>query len=369
METGKIISIVNYKGGVGKTTGAFNIGIGLSFLADKKVLLIDLDPQCSLSTMCLKAYSRRTSITKYVKDLKFDNTINYVLRSYLNSIGVFGKKTDIDLSKLIFKNFYKGYNKTLNNIDFIPATMFDDTDKSYFKGLDDLEIEISTKQTIDIGGNKELSFDLENFIKLREYAETSRISQLSLFAKFFTDFKLTEKYDYIIFDCPPSNNLITQNALIVSDYYLMPTIMDFMSSNGIVHFDSLIQNTILSKMKKTYQKAINKSEDYLKYFKKPNVKLLGVYESLRRTQVDASTYRYQVNNIPGIKNKLLDTIIYVHKGTSEATGDGYAVWSVNVEKDNYSPHFCFGALIKEILDKLGDKYDTLNITNRQREWL
>src|SRR5205809_390656 len=44
----KVVSIINFKGGVGKTTLTANIGAGLA-IRGKRVLIIDLDPQASLT--------------------------------------------------------------------------------------------------------------------------------------------------------------------------------------------------------------------------------------------------------------------------------------------------------------------------------
>jgi len=45
--------------------------------------------------------------------------------------------------------------------------------------------------------------------------------------------QVQDQYDYIIFDCPPNFNLVTQNGLFASDSYVIPAIPDYLSTLGI----------------------------------------------------------------------------------------------------------------------------------------
>ncbi|MSS08865.1 AAA family ATPase [Clostridium sp. WB02_MRS01] len=325
----KVISMINYKGGVGKTVSTYNIGYGLAFLNDARVLLIDLDPQCSLSTVCFKAISRTYNRIIDISNISEDQTINSVIKYYLSA----GQNNpNIDLDKVITHIPYTCYDGTkFNKVDFIAATMYDSGNNYYEKGLDDLEIDI-----------------------VRNYAnQISHINLVTLFSRFMLDTKINQMYDFIIFDCPPANNIITQNALAVSDYYLIPTIMDDLSSNGINHLKNLIENSIFAELYRCNSGLIDRSSYGSQYecLKYPP-QLLGIFETLRKTTV-------QYNSRDIVKQRfgplLFDEIIYHHKGTGDYTSAGYSCFSQNINENNqqYAPHVNYGKLVLSILARLG----------------
>ena len=68
---GKIIALVNQKGGVGKTTSSINLAASLGVLK-RRVLLVDLDPQGNAST---GIGIDKSTIKKSIYDLLLDNGI------------------------------------------------------------------------------------------------------------------------------------------------------------------------------------------------------------------------------------------------------------------------------------------------------
>ena len=99
---GKVISLINQKGGVGKTTTSINLAASLALLG-KRILLIDLDPQCNATTgiglnkgdiekSIYNVFNGTSSINEAIVKTKYKNL--YVLPANINLAGI-----DIELEQ------------------------------------------------------------------------------------------------------------------------------------------------------------------------------------------------------------------------------------------------------------------------------
>lgn len=247
----------NYKGGVGKTTSVFNIARYLCEDYNKRILLLDLDPQSSLSEICMRYY--KGSPMSGVKDIDNDDeSLNYVYDLSIRKIQKYESlELNFDLDKLIKK---KG------NFHFIPSNLYypADAEAAHKLGLDELAMKM--QDSIEyMGILKGILDDIENNYVIKDEA-----GQVILNAKF----------DYIFIDCPPANNIITKGAFLVADYFAIPTILDGVSTNGVIHYIETVAGT--------YNQYCRDSEDAILYRhlfgKRP--KLLGIFYTFIRGQAN-----------------------------------------------------------------------------------
>jgi chromosome partitioning protein len=180
---GKTISFINMKGGVGKTTLAVNVGYTLSKEFDKKVLLIDVDPQMNA--------------TQYT--LNEDQTLD------------------------IMNNPEKSIYGILKEKPLIPPLVKDvETPESSIESI----IPIADNFDIIPSHLSIMSLDLNNnpFTLLR-----------------FVD-KLRDSYDVIIIDSPPTISAYTKISLLASDAYVVPMKTEALSLLGLPLLQNHIEN-------------------------------------------------------------------------------------------------------------------------------
>ena len=89
------------------------------------------------------------------------------------------------------------------------------------------------------------------------------------------DIAIREQFDYVFIDCPPTNNQLIESAFLSSDYYIVPTIIDEISANGVPDY--------ISQIEKTYYKYDSTDEIGSILMNKvfmQKTKLIGVVETL-----------------------------------------------------------------------------------------
>ena len=179
------ISLINMKGGVGKTTLTIALAEFMAIEHGLKVLVIDLDPQ-SNATACLM------DLVEWKRRNMRGQTI---MRLFLDT---FKKWPVFSPREALVKN--------ASNIG---------------GGVEGLDLMPSGQELIDLQDSL-----LAAFSGPGEEASSLYLLRDSLAG-------LLPEYDIVLVDCPPSLGIITQNGLAVSDYYLIPVIPETMSIHGI----------------------------------------------------------------------------------------------------------------------------------------
>lgn len=192
----KIITFYNNIGGVSKTTTLFNLAV---YLAEKyKVLLVDCDPQCSLTDM-FSASSKEV-----------DGSLGTSIMDALK-LRISGATSKIDISSinLIKSEIYPNLNLLKGDANF------SELESSFCSAWSDAITE-----------------DLHN------------VYNYTLFKRLLNELGEINNFKYVFCDLGSCPNFTTRNILLSCDGYFIPFIPDRFNSNAIKNFDRIFHKWI-----------------------------------------------------------------------------------------------------------------------------
>jgi chromosome partitioning protein len=182
-----VISTINLKGGVGKTTTT--VGLAEMLVAEhrKRVLLVDLDPQTNATVTLIDE--------ELWRDLDADGLT--VAQLFIDALTEDPAERRFRLDDAIQHDV--GSVAGMRGLDLLPSSL----------------------QLINVQ-EKLASMPLGQFFSMAP----SQVLETALKRRI-------DDWDYILIDCPPNLGIITLNGLRISDAYLIPTIPDVLSTYGI----------------------------------------------------------------------------------------------------------------------------------------
>lgn len=181
----RVISLINLKGGVAKTTTTVALAETLSSHFGKRILVIDLDPQTNATAMLIGE-----------KRWQEINEKGWTLAT-------------------LFKDALEPHNKSFDLSKTLQRKVSD------VQGAEKVDLLPSSLDLIDVQ-DKLASAPTGKF-----YSVTP-IDLLRLAVKSSFD-----NYDLVLVDCPPNLEIITLNGLKISEGYIIPTVPDVLSTYGI----------------------------------------------------------------------------------------------------------------------------------------
>lgn len=309
----KKISLINFKGGVGKTTIALHLATGIERYHSKRVLVVDVDHQSSLSIVCLKKNWEPT--------VDKGKTVSKVFSHFTNtSQGLPGREI---ITTRPFGNRYP-------NLDIVSANL----------ELDDLELDLASTTS----GN----------------AMSSEFRKRTLLCSWIDKNNLDKEYDYILFDCPPATKLVSQNALSASDFYLVPVVPDEISSRGIQHLVNMLKEKINGRISNLADFLLTKGEMAPSSYVR-ETELKGVIFSKVKVAGNAKSgyTNDHTEHLTRLESQWKDYVIkpYIEEGSGvpESMAKGLPVYddldNRNVINRNY--HTMFRQLVDKVIGRIG----------------
>lgn len=181
-----VLCIANLKGGVGKTTVAANLAAYFDQVLERRVLMVDLDFQGSLSAICLGAAG-------------------------------------------------------IDQVNSLADSLF--TDGREDDWVDRIAIPLGGALPRSRLITAFYGFDLvENAVLLRWLLGESSFDPRYILFRYVLNAAMADAFDVVIFDCPPRLMTATVAALCASTHLLIPTVMDGLSSGAVTTFLSQVRD-------------------------------------------------------------------------------------------------------------------------------